>query len=363
MGWIERIAWIIIGVAIVATASVYVASSETRPHTQAVATTAPTPATPEPTAVPLPPATPKPTAKPGPVASGHAGAVQTTHVLALHTLPDLKSRSLGFVTPDVLLPVVAQPRGSFYYVITPMEQHAWIHASGVKVIPWATHHATSLKDATIVLDPGHGGSQTGAVGPTRFAEKDANLGITMRVLAQLKDGPRVFVSRGYNTAGLKYRSALANTLHADAFISIHNNSAPRFLQSRAPGTETYYQQRSTNSKRLAGLIYEELTRALKRFPLPWIRTKFAGAKYRPGTGGHDYYSVLRETHVPAVIVEGMYISNRAEEALLKSGPVRQLMADAIARGIKRYFNTKDSGSGFVDPYAKPHQGGHGTLRP
>ena len=125
------------------------------------------------------------------------------------------------------------------------------------------------------------------------------------------------------------------------------------INSKMPGSETYYQQRSANSKRLSGLIYEELAKSFQRFKILWGRDPFAGAKYRIGSKGHDYYSVLRRTLVPAVIVEGMFITHAPEEALLRRADVREVYAEAVARGVTRYFNTKDTGSGFKDPYAKP----------
>src|SRR5207244_11478330 len=116
------------------------------------------------------------------------------------------------------------------------------------------------------------------------------------------------------------------------------------------GTETFYQLHARASKRLAGLTYEELLKALQEFKVPWVAERDAGAKYRTNERGGNYYHVLRTSGPPAAIVEGLYISNPPEEALLRRENVRDLMARALARAIDRFITTHDPGSGFI---AKP----------
>jgi N-acetylmuramoyl-L-alanine amidase len=305
-----------------------------------------------PTAVP---ATIAPTAKPAARSTStpatNVGAISTTGITSVRAHSSLSSKTVQVLVPGVLLPVYER-KGDFYKVFTPNEVMGWVHASKAKTHPKAVGRADSLAGATIILDPGHGGHLAGAKGPTGLAEKTPNLDISRRVAEELSVA-RVFLTRGEGHAGLAYRSSLANRLNADAFISLHNNALPDRVNSKTPGSETYYQQRSQGSKRLAGLVYEELKRSFARYEILWGRDPFAGAKYRRGDGGHDYYAVLRRTLVPAVIVEGMFVSNRPEEALLRRDDVKEVYAEAVARGIQRYFNTDDAGSGFQDPYAKP----------
>jgi hypothetical protein len=83
------------------------------------------------------------------------------------------------------------------------------------------------------------------------------------------------------------RAAIAQALHPTLFISIHHNAEPD--EHRAtPGAETYYQVASADSKRAAGLVYEELYRGFSAYPIDWVADRDAGAKYRPRSGGGDY---------------------------------------------------------------------------
>ena len=353
MGWLERITAIFAGVAVVSAVSLMVARSEDLPVRSRATVTVTTPA--PPTAAPVRvAAVPAPTPRPAPAIATNVGAIRTTGITSVRAHSWFASKTVQILTPGVLLPVWER-KGDFFKVMTPNEAMGWVHTSKAATYTQASARATSLKQATIVLDPGHGGHLPGAKGPGGLPEKTPNLDIARRVAEELSVA-RVFLTRNEGHAGLTYRSALANRLHADAFISLHNNALPDRVNSKTPGSETYYQQRSSGSKRLSGLIYEELAKSLKRFKILWGRDPFAGAKYRIGSGGHDYYSVLRRTLVPAVIVEGMFVTHAPEEALLRRADVKEVYAEAVARGITRYFDTKDVGSGYRDPYAKPTPG-------
>lgn len=153
------------------------------------------------------------------------------------------------------------------------------------------------------------------------------------------------------TAGLAFRTALANALGAHALVSVHNNADPDGPSSK-PGTETYYQYRSPASKRLAGLVYEELVRALVNFEASWVADRDAGAKYRLNSIGTDYYALLRGSDVPTIIVEALFVSNESEEQLLRNPDVTDAIAVAVGAGVTRYFETDDPGSGFVVPYPR-----------
>ncbi len=350
MGWLERITAIFAGVAVVSAVSLMVARSEDLPVRSQASVTVTTPA-PPPAATVRATAVPAPVPTSAPAVRTNVGAISTTGITTVRAHSWFASKTVQIVVQGALLPVWER-KGDFYKVMTPNEVMGWVHTSKAKTYARATARAKSLQQATIVLDPGHGGHLSGAKGPNGLPEKTANLDVSRRVAEELSVA-RVFVTRNEGHAGLGYRSALANRLYADAFISLHNNALPDRVNSPTPGSETYYQHRSKSSKRLSGLIYEELSKALLRFKILWGRDPFAGAKYRLGEAGHDYYSVLRRTLVPAVIVEGMFITHGPEEALLRRADVKEIYAEAVARGIRRYFDTKDSGSGFKDPYAKP----------
>jgi N-acetylmuramoyl-L-alanine amidase len=176
------------------------------------------------------------------------------------------------------------------------------------------------------------------------------------------NGVNVLLTRpGDDRVVLTTRSELVQKLRPAAFVSVHHNAAPDGPRD-TPGTETYYQFRSASSKRLAGLLYEEIFRALSAYKLTWVGDTDAGTKYRLNDRGGDYYHVLRETAgVPSALAESAFMSNPAEADLLARPDVQRVEGDAVARAILRFLRTEDPGSGFVTPYPReePTSGGGG----
>ncbi|MCU1450213.1 MAG: N-acetylmuramoyl-L-alanine amidase [Acidimicrobiales bacterium] len=206
----------------------------------------------------------------------------------------------------------------------------------------------------IIIDPGHGGGETGAVGPNRLREAIVNMAVSVQAADTLKAaGVNVLLTRpGDDRVVLTTRSELVQKLKPAAFVSVHHNSDPDGPRD-TPGTETYYQYRSAPSKRLAGLLYEEIFRTLSAYQVSWVGDTDAGAKYRLNDRGGDYYHVLRETAgVPSVIAELAFISNAPEADLLARPDVQKAEGQAVARGILRWLRTKEPGSGFVTPYPR-----------
>lgn len=187
---------------------------------------------------------------------------------------------------------------------------------------------------TIVLDPGHGGSDSGAVGPRGAREKDVALQVAQKVQRLLEGaGAHVVMTRTtdrdvYGThasAGqeLQARVNVANgTRGTDAFVSIHCNS---FSNPDANGTETYSYYGSVQGSRLAAILQEELVRA--------------GGLRNRGAKEANFY-VLKHSNMPASLVELAFISNWREEALLTSEDFQDKMAFAIAKGISRFFGSR-----------------------
>ena len=126
-------------------------------------------------------------------------------------------------------------------------------------------------------------------------------------------------------SGLNFRTALANSLNAHALVSIHNNAAPDGPYD-GPGSEVYHQYLDDESKRLAGLLVEETRRGFTPFGADWVGAFDAGAKFRVRANGDEVYGILRRSEVPAVIAEGVYISNPSEDALLGTPEFRQAYA-------------------------------------
>jgi N-acetylmuramoyl-L-alanine amidase len=218
-----------------------------------------------------------------------------------------------------------------------------------------------LSGATVVLDPGHGGDEPGAVGPGGATEKDVNLAIALETKRQLEaQGATVVLTRtGDYRITLASRAAIAQALHPAIFISIHHNAEPDEHRP-TPGAETYYQIASADSKRASGLVYEELLQAFSAYDIDWVADRDAGAKYRPKADGGDYYGILNRTAgLPAVLSEAAFISNPPEEALLVDPAFQAVEAGAFTRAVIRYVTTTDPGSGFVVPYPREQPAGSG----
>lgn len=220
---------------------------------------------------------------------------------------------------------------------------------------------TPLTGATVVIDPGHGGDELGAIGPSGLREKDVNLAVAREVERLLTEaGATVVLTRtGDYRITLASRGAIAQALAPTMFVSVHHNADPD--EERAtPGVETYFQISSSESKRAAGLVYEELFEAFSRWDITWAADRDAGAKYRPNSSGGDYYGILKRTAgIPAVLSEAAFVTNPAEEALLADPAFQRVEAEAIARAVTRFVNTTDPGSGFVEPYPRTEPAGPG----
>jgi len=242
-----------------------------------------------------------------------------------------------------------------------------------------------FSDAVVVVDPGHGGPNVGAVGPAGLVEKVVNLDIARRLRDLLRrphtvdwESGEIFNGSAIPAAGqvwmtrqegpegadietgLTFRTTLSDSLNAHALVSIHNNAAPDG-PFEGPGSEVYYKVADLESKRLSGLVVEELRQEFSAFEAAWVGADDAGAKVRVGTDGVDLYGILRQSDAPSVIVEGVYISNESEEALLGTAEFRQAYADAVYRALVRFVTTDEDGSGFVD--TEPFTGGLSSGRP
>lgn len=233
--------------------------------------------------------------------------------------------------------------------------------------PAVARHGEGVSAIDVVIDPGHGGDQPGAVGPGGLPEKTPNLDVSRLLATALEQ--RGFTTLLTRTAdyrlSLDTRGDFAHTLRPRAFVSLHFNAEPDEKRT-TPGTEAYYQHRSAESRRLAGLLYEEIHATLAAHQLVWVGDRDAGVKARVNDAGDDYYAVLRLTDgTAAALVEAAFISNAPEERLIGDGAVQARLADAMARGIERFLTTDDPGSGYVDAYPRrspvPSGGGNASC--
>ncbi len=191
----------------------------------------------------------------------------------------------------------------------------------------------ALKGAVIVLDPGHGGADPGAIGRNLgLFEKDVNMQVAECAGELLHSyGVTVLYTRyGDQDVGLYERAGAANNAGADVFISIHMNAN---LSSSMGGTSTYFssnalngQQRQVKSSQLADYIQNSLVANL-------------GLKDK-GVRQADFV-VIRETVMPAVLIEAAFISNAYEESLMTTDQFRNNIARALVNGIGMFLASQN----------------------
>lgn len=176
----------------------------------------------------------------------------------------------------------------------------------------------------ICIDPGHGGADPGAVGPTGLKEKDVNLAVGLKLAELLKPIAEVKLTRTKDIAvSLKDRAQIANSWGAGYFISVHSNS---FTDRKVGGVETWAYAPGGNGEKLAKAVQPELVKA----------TGFANR----GIKFNSRFAVLRDTKAPAILTESGFISNPAEEKLLKTAAFREKIAKAIAQGVAKQLGLK-----------------------
>ncbi len=264
------------------------------------------------------------------------------------------TRPLPAIVDDGTVRAVVTPAGVVAAVLEARPQGGYVVVS-----PCANEvtvaKATPVRRVHVVLDPGHGGApDPGAVGASGLTEASLNLAVAELAKAELEaKGVSVALTRTTNVfMSLAARARIATSLAPEAFVSIHHNAAPN-RTAATPGTEVYYQTADEQrSKRLSGLIHEEVVAALATTGLTqWSWYDDAGVKVRRNDRGTDYYGILRNAAgVPTALAELSYLNaTPAEEALLRTDQVRRLEASALARAIVRYLTTDDPGSGFTGP--------------
>jgi len=171
----------------------------------------------------------------------------------------------------------------------------------------------------VIIDPGHGGDDPGAIGPHGTHEADVVLGIGSMVRDALEgQGIRVVMTRTTNTSvALEDRPDLAQRYGGVLFVSIHANASS---DSSVQGTTTYYY--TPQSRPLAELVQTEVTHALGE-PDRGLQTA--------------RFYVIVNAQMPAILIETAFISNPKEEAMLCDPAVQRRIADAIARGIEKFL--------------------------
>lgn len=230
---------------------------------------------------------------------------------------------------------------------------------------WTLTRTLGLKVGRVVIDPGHGGKDTGTIGPTGLREKDLVLAVSLQLkeLLETRLGIEVILTRDNDRfIPLEERTAIANQLGADLFVSVHANAS---RNRKVSGIETYVLDFATNdaereiasrenassqrnirdledllkkialedynqeSRDLAHVVQNELVSGLTD-QRPNQRNR--GVKQAP-------FIVLIGSNMPCILTEIGFISNPSDEKYFKGDEARKLVAEALYKGIEAYFRS------------------------
>ncbi len=186
-----------------------------------------------------------------------------------------------------------------------------------------------LADKFIVIDPGHGGSQTGA-SYAGVHEKDLNMRIAQALAAALeREGARTLLTRsGDTTMGLSARPEVALNNRADFFISIHCNS--NGVKNSATGIETYYHLNESSPRALAYAVHAGVCSATGMCDR---KARSDGSLYSTGLA---VLRRLENTGLPGILLECGYLNHSSDRAKLTDSNYRAKLAEGIVAGLKAY---------------------------
>ncbi len=210
---------------------------------------------------------------------------------------------------------------------------------------------------TVILDPGHGRGDPGAVhhaadGQVDLTEADANLNIANKLRDFLEQkGYDVYVTRsGFGeplapgplsqsliSHDLMDRVGLADAVDGDVFISIHNNGSTNPGQS---GTEVWYCDQNrfgTQSARLARLVFDATVLGLKDYGYDTVPRGVQEDSTAHNSPGFCQFVVTREVQMPAVLTETLFLTNDADAAVLKDPAAREAVAGRVAQAIDTFL--------------------------
>jgi N-acetylmuramoyl-L-alanine amidase len=225
--------------------------------------------------------------------------------------------------------------------------------------------AAISKIRRVVVDPGHGGHDPGAIGPNGIQEKDVVLAIGLRLKALLKEelGLDVVMTRSTDVfIPLEERTAIANKVNADLFLSVHANAAPNRL---AAGIETYYLNLAKTDK-VAQLAAKENGTSLEKVSVlqailfdlmanyklndsahladevqkslyKKVRSRYSDVK-NLGVKQGPFYVLVGAT-MPSILVEAAFLSNAQEESRLKEPAYQEMTAEGILEGVRSYISS------------------------
>jgi N-acetylmuramoyl-L-alanine amidase len=245
-----------------------------------------------------------------------------------------------------------------------------------------------LKIGRIVIDPGHGGHDTGTIGPSGLMEKDLCLDVALRlgkIIEQRLPGAEVIYTRSDDTfVPLEERTNIANQAKADLFISIHANSS---RDTGARGIETYYLNLKGNAEAMEVAARENATAQegvhdlenlvkritqtekideSKEFALD-IQDSLAKRIQRSSKSAKNRgvrkapFVVLIGADMPSILTEISFLSNPADEKMLKQPEQRQKVAEGLYQGISSYLENMNSVTVNLPPKNRAGRPGSGAA--
>ena len=270
----------------------------------------------------------------------------------------VQSRSNPVTAPALPTPSIPSPTTAARVADTPLPaKHSAAGDTLTRIL--------GLKLGRVVIDPGHGGHDSGTSGPEGLREKDVVLDVAKRLGAMLQErlGTEVVFTRDTDTfIPLTRRTALANERKADLFLSIHVNSSP---VASVAGVETYYLNFSTSKSALDTAMREnagsdmgvgELQDVLKKIAqkdkadesrefASRVQNSLTGLSPRAQRAARDRgvkrapFVVLIGASMPSILAEVGFISNAQEETQMGRPEYRQRIAEALYKGVASYANS------------------------
>jgi N-acetylmuramoyl-L-alanine amidase len=292
----------------------------------------------------------------------------------IHETTELRGREASTIEPDGMSDTLVRPSQPTALKVSKSTSKPDLDQPAIA--PQPTHdgqstltRALGLKIGRIVIDAGHGGHDTGTIGPTGLMEKDLCLDVALRlskIIKQRLPGAEVVLTRSDDSfIPLEERTAIANEAHADLFISIHANSSQ---DHGARGIETYYlnlkgspeaMEVAARENAVANVGIHDLEDLVKKIARnekideskEFAEDIQASLSQRVQKGNKTVknrgvrkapFVVLIGADMPSILTEISFLSNPADEQLLKQPENRQRVAEGLYQGVASYLQSLNS---------------------
>lgn len=249
---------------------------------------------------------------------GHLSYKKVLDILNVRSQPSSKGDKINVLSKNSIVKII-ETKDGWDKIVAFDGTVGWCSNDYLKEV-------NPLEGKTILLDPGHGGKDPGAISFSGKYEKYVNLEVSISLKSILESmGANVHLTRtGDYYITNKERGKMADKLKADILLSIHHNS---LNNSDYFGLSTYYNTINYKNPRYG----YDLAHAI------YLNTTTVNGVYRDGVLNRNY-EVLRETNTPAALIEIGFMSNPQEEMNVHNGSFQAVMTEKIANGILDYFN-------------------------